>query len=237
MRIYPAVDIKGGRAVRLLKGDMDKSTDYGVPAVCAERWVRQGAGFLHVVDLDGAFAGKGENLDAVRQICSLGVPVQLGGGIRDLDAIRERLSLGVQRVILGTAALENPRLVKEACARFPGRVVCGIDAKDGMTAVRGWVDVSAVSALELALRMRDAGVRTIIYTDISRDGTLQGPNVERTEELIRKTGLEVIGSGGIGSLQDLLDLKRAGCGGAIAGKALYAGRFTLEQALEAGGEK
>jgi len=237
MLIYPAIDIKNGRAVRLFKGDMAQSTEYGAPEECAANWKEQGAKYLHVVDLDGAFAGKGENLAAVEKICALGLPVQLGGGIRSLEAIEQRLALGVSRVILGTVALENPELIREACTRFPGRVLCGIDAKDGWTAVRGWVDVSKVQAVELALRMRDAGVKTVIYTDISRDGTLQGPNVERTSELIQKTGLEIIGSGGIGELDDLAALKKAGCGGAIVGKALYAKKFTLRQALQLGGEE
>lgn len=237
MRIYPAIDIKLGRAVRLYKGDMEQSTDYGAPADCARRWQERGAAFLHVVDLDGAFFGKGENLAAVREICGLGLPVQLGGGIRDLAGIEQRLQLGVTRVILGTIALENPELVRQACKLFPGRVVCGIDAKQGRVAVRGWVDVSSVAAVELALRMRDAGVDTLVYTDISRDGTLQGPGVDQTRELIRRTGMRVIGSGGIGQLSDLAALKAVGCEGAIVGKALYAGRFTLEEALKIGGEK
>ncbi len=237
MRIYPAIDIKGGRAVRLYQGEMDRSTEYGDPADNARRWKEQGASFLHVVDLDGAFAGREKNLTAVRAICARGLPVQLGGGIRSLQDIGLRLEAGVTRVILGTAALEDPELVREACRQYPDRVVCGIDARDGRVAVRGWAQLSDVTAVELGLRMRDAGVQTVIYTDIARDGTLQGPNVERTAELIAKTGLSVIGSGGIGALADLKALKDAGCAGAVVGKALYAGRFTLREALKIGGEE
>lgn len=231
MRIYPAIDIKNGRAVRLYKGMAGEVTDYGVPAEAAKNWVTQGATYLHVVDLDGAFQGQGANMRAVNQILRLGVPVQLGGGIRSMADIEHRLGAGVARVILGTVALENPELVKEACATFPGRIVCGIDAKDGMVAVRGWVDASAVTPIMLAKRMRDVGVTTIVYTDISRDGTLEGPNVEATAALVRETGMEIIGSGGVGALKDVEAFKNAGCEGAIIGKALYAGAFTLKEAL------
>ncbi len=232
MQIYPAIDIKDGRAVRLRQGLAADVTDYGTPAEAAMDWKTQGATYLHVVDLDGAFEGKGRNLPLVAEIVrETGLPVELGGGIRTMEDIEARLSLGVARVILGTVALTDPDLVRRACARYPGRIACGIDAKDGRVAVRGWVEASDVDPVDLALRMKDAGVLNVIYTDIRRDGMQTGPNVEATAELVRRTGLRVIGSGGVGKIQDLYDLRDAGCAGAIVGKALYNGNFTLAQAL------
>lgn len=232
MQIYPAIDIKDGRAVRLRQGLAADVTDYGTPAEAAMDWKTQGATYLHVVDLDGAFEGKGRNLPLVAEIVrETGLPVELGGGIRTMEDIEARLSLGVARVILGTVALTDPDLVRHACARYPGRIACGIDAKDGRVAVRGWVEASDVDPVDLALRMKDAGVLDVIYTDIRRDGMQTGPNVEATAELVRRTGLRVIGSGGVGKIQDLYDLRDAGCAGAIVGKALYNGNFTLAQAL------
>ena len=232
MQIYPAIDIKDGRAVRLRQGLAADVTDYGTPAEAAMDWKTQGATRLHVVDLDGAFEGKGRNLPLVAEIVrETGLPVELGGGIRTMEDIEARLSLGVARVILGTVALTDPDLVRRACARYPGRIACGIDAKDGRVAVRGWVEASDVDPVDLALRMKDAGVLDVIYTDIRRDGMQTGPNVEATAELVRRTGLRVIGSGGVGKIQDLYDLRDAGCAGAIVGKALYNGNFTLAQAL------
>lgn len=232
MQIYPAIDIKDGRAVRLRQGLAADVTDYGTPAEAAMDWKTQGATYLHVVDLDGAFEGKGRNLPLVAEIVrETGLPVELGGGIRTMEDIEARLSLGVARVILGTVALTDPDLVRRACARYPGRIACGIDAKDGRVAVRGWVEASDVDPVDLALRMKDVGVQDVIYTDIRRDGMQTGPNVEATAELVRRTGLRVIGSGGVGKIQDLYDLRDAGCAGAIVGKALYNGNFTLAQAL------
>lgn len=232
MQIYPAIDIKDGRAVRLRQGLAADVTDYGTPAEAAMDWKTQGATYLHVVDLDGAFEGKGHNLPLVAEIVrETGLPVELGGGIRTMEDIEARLTLGVARVILGTVALTDPDLVRRACARYPGRIACGIDAKDGRVAVRGWVEASDVDPVDLALRMKDAGVLDVIYTDIRRDGMQTGPNVEATAELVRRTGLRVIGSGGVGKIQDLYDLRDAGCAGAIVGKALYNGNFTLAQAL------
>ena len=232
MQIYPAIDIKDGRAVRLRQGLAADVTDYGTPAEAAMDWKTQGATYLHVVDLDGAFEGKGRNLPLVAEIVrETGLPVELGGGIRTMEDIEARLTLGVARVILGTVALTDPDLVRRTCARYPGRIACGIDAKDGRVAVRGWVEASDVDPVDLALRMKDAGVQDVIYTDIRRDGMQTGPNVEATAELVRRTGLRVIGSGGVGKIQDLYDLRDAGCAGAIVGKALYNGNFTLAQAL------
>lgn len=234
MTIYPAIDIKDGRCVRLYKGRADRVTDYGEPVEAAERWRAEGAEWLHLVDLDGAFSGQGENLEAVRRITErVGVPVQLGGGIRTMADIADRLEKrGVTRVILGTVALENPELVRQACGAYPGRIACGIDARNGMVAVRGWVDDSRVSSIELALRMRDAGIRDIIYTDISRDGTLAGPNTAATAALIHASGLSVIASGGVSALEDIEALREIGCAGAICGRALYAGAFSLGAAIE-----
>ena len=232
MQIYPAIDIKDGRAVRLRQGLAADVTDYGAPAEAAMGWKTQCATYFHVVDLDGAFEGKGRNLPLVAEIVrETGLPVELGGGIRTMEDIEARLTLGVARVILGTVALTDPDLVRRACARYPGRIACGIDAKDGRVAVRGWVEASDVDPVDLALRMKDAGVLDVIYTDIRRDGMQTGPNVEATAELVRRTGLRVIGSGGVGKIQDLYDLRDAGCAGAIVGKALYNGNFTLAQAL------
>ncbi|MEG0766216.1 MAG: HisA/HisF-related TIM barrel protein, partial [Clostridia bacterium] len=194
--------------------------------------------WLHVVDLDGAFSGRAENLEALAEICGAGIPVQLGGGIRTLAEVEDRLEKrGVARVILGTVALENPSLVAQACRAYPGKIACGMDARDGMVAVRGWVAESQMTTQALALRMRDAGVEWIIYTDIARDGMLGGPNVEATRALVQNMGLRVIGSGGVGSLADIRALRDAGCAGAITGKALYEGRFTLEAACKAAEEE
>lgn len=234
MIIFPAIDIRSGRCVRLLQGRQEAQTDYGIPAEMARRWADQGAQWLHVVDLDGSFTGTGHNQEAIRAICAAGVPVQLGGGIRTLEDIKQRLSLGVTRIILGTITLENPDLVQEACRAFPGRVVCGIDAKDGRVAVRGWVEESDTDVFTLAARMREMGVTQVIYTDIARDGMLQGPNLPMTARLVAESGLDVIASGGIGSLEDLRAVRDIGCYGAITGKALYEGRFTLIEAIEAG---
>ncbi len=233
MIIYPAIDMKAGRCVRLFKGRADEVTDYGAPEDAAELWQASGARWLHLVDLDGAFTGQAGNLEAVQRITErVSIPVQLGGGIRTMADIADRLEKrGVTRVILGTVALENPALVREACAAYPGRIACGIDAHEGFVAVRGWVEASKVSAVELALRMGVEGVRDIIYTDIARDGTLAGPNVEATAALIRESGLAVIGSGGVATLADIAALREIGCAGAICGKSLYSGAFMLCEAI------
>ncbi len=238
MLIYPAIDMQGGRCVRLLKGRAEDVTDYGDPVVAAMRWQAEGAQWLHVVDLDGAFTGGARNLDSAQRIAeTVGLPVQLGGGIRTMDDIRDRLEKrGIARVILGTVAIEQPELVRDACAAYPGRIACGIDAMGGQVAVRGWVQGSGVSAVDLALAMREMGVVDVIYTDIARDGTLTGPNVAETAALIRATGLNVIGSGGVGSLADIAALKQAGCAGVICGKALYNGNFTLGEAIATAGK-
>lgn len=233
MIIYPAIDMKDGRCVRLLQGRAEDVTDYGDPCEVARRWVQAGAKWIHLVDLDGAFSGQGKNREVIARIAQeQSIPVQLGGGIRTMADVEDRLELvGVSRVILGTAAVENPRLVKEACRAYPGRVAVGIDARDGFVAVRGWTERSDVPALELARRVRDAGVETVVYTDISKDGMMQGPSIEQTARMVRESGLRVIGSGGVSSLADIGALKEVGCAGVITGKALYSGAFTLAQVL------
>lgn len=233
MIIYPAIDMKDGRCVRLLQGRAEDVTDYGDPCEVARRWAQAGARWIHLVDLDGAFSGQGKNREVIARIAQeQSVPVQLGGGVRTMADVEDRLErVGVSRVILGTAAVENPRLVKEACRAYPGRVAVGIDARDGFVAVRGWTERSDVPALELARRVRDAGVETVVYTDISKDGMMQGPSIEQTARMVRESGLRVIGSGGVSSLADIGALKEVGCAGVITGKALYSGAFTLAQAL------
>ena len=237
MKIYPAIDIKNGTCVRLQKGDMDKATQYGRPSEMAQKWQSMGAQYLHVVDLDAAFAGEFSNHDTVEEILSvLNIPMQLGGGIRNLADIEERLSMGITRVIIGTAAFENPELVSEAAAKFPGRIVAGIDAKDGKVATRGWASDTDADPVVLALDMKQRGVDTVIYTDINRDGMLTGPNIESTKNMVKKTGMNIIASGGMSAIKDVQDLLQTGASGVIIGKALYSGNIDLKQAIEIGEE-
>ena len=234
MILYPAIDMLGGKAVRLRQGKRDDVTVFGDPVELAAKWRAKGAQWLHLVDLDAAFDGATTALPVIRQVVkAFSGPVELGGGIRTMKDIELRVEAGVSRCIIGTAAAENPALVEEACRLFPGKIAVGIDAKNGFVALRGWVESSALTATDLALRMRDAGVTTVIYTDVSRDGMMQGPNVAQTEALVRATGMEIIGSGGVSSLKDVLDFRAAGCAGAILGRALYENAFTLEEALVA----
>jgi phosphoribosylformimino-5-aminoimidazole carboxamide ribotide isomerase len=235
--LIPAIDLKGGHCVRLKQGRMEDATDYGDdPVAMARRWQSQGAQRLHVVDLDGAFAGHPENRAVVQGICAaLDIPVQLGGGLRDLAAIEQTLALGVQRVILGSVAVSNPELVTEACRRFPGRICVGIDAKGGMVAVHGWDDVTDVAAVDLARRFADAGVTAIIYTDIARDGMLAGPNIDETLKLAKSVAIPVIASGGVARLDDVLRLAahlHEGICGAITGRAIYEGTLDFSAAIE-----
>ena len=234
--LIPAIDLKGGHCVRLKQGRMDEATDYGDdPAAMAGHWQALGAKRLHVVDLDGAFAGKPANRQAIEAICSaLTIPVQLGGGLRDLSMIENTLALGIDRVILGSIAISDPVLVDEACRLFPGRVCVGIDAKSGMVAVHGWDDVTDVQAVDLARRFEDAGVAAIIYTDIARDGMLTGPNIEETARLARAVSIPVIVSGGVAKLEDVLACaERVGDGicGAITGRAIYEGTLDFSVAM------
>jgi len=235
--LYPAIDLKDGRCVRLLRGDMAAATVFAAaPADQARQFAEAGFQWLHLVDLNGAFAGRPVNGDAVEAIlAAVTLPVQLGGGIRDLATIDFWLERGVKRVILGTIALTEPELVRTACKRHPGRVVVGIDARDGMVAVEGWARTSEVRALDLALRFEDAGVAAIVYTDIDRDGALGGVNVEATADLAFALTTPVIASGGVASLADLKSLKqveKTGVEGVICGRALYDGRLDPAAALK-----
>lgn len=232
MILYPAIDMLDGQAVRLRQGKRDDVTVFGNPVELALKWRAKGAQWLHLVDLTAAFEGKTAHLPLIREVvAAFDGQVELGGGLRTMADIALRIEAGVSRCILGTAAAENPQLVEEACRCFPGKIAVGIDAKNGLVATRGWVETTSVTAAELALRMKDLGVTTLIYTDVSRDGMMQGPNVEATRRLIEATGMDVIGSGGISRLDDLRNLRSAGCAGAILGRALYEGAFTLEEAL------
>lgn len=233
MILYPAIDLLDGRAVRLRQGRREDVTDFGDPVALARRWREKGAQWLHLVDLEAAFDGQSRQLPLLERIvAAFGGPVELGGGLRTMEDIRLRMEAGVRRCIIGTAAAENPDLVREACERWPGRIAVGIDAKNGRVALRGWVTTAELTAAELALQMKAAGVTTVIYTDVSRDGMMQGPNVSATRALIAQTGMEIIGSGGVSSLRDVAALREAGCAGAILGRALYENAFTLEEALE-----
>ncbi len=236
MTIFPAIDLRGGKCVRLFKGDFDQETVFSdQPAEVAQQWQAQGAQFLHLVDLDGARAGHSENLATVREIlAAVTIPVELGGGIRTLENIDEVLALGVRRVILGSVAVRDPELVAAACAKYGDRIVVGIDAKDGIVAVDGWGVSGDVDVITLAKRMKQAGVRTIIYTDISRDGTLTGVNVEATAKLARESGVHVVASGGVRDVRDIEALKpyeKDGIEGVIVGKSIYTGSLSLPEAL------
>ena len=232
MILYPAIDMLDGKAVRLRQGKRDDVTVYGDPVEMSAKWRAKGAEWLHLVDLTAAFEGKTAHLPLIREVvAAFDGQVELGGGLRTMQDIELRVKAGVKRCIIGTAAAENPELVRQACRAFPGCIAVGIDAKNGLVATRGWVETSTLTAVELALRMRDMGVKDVIYTDVSRDGMMQGPNVEATRRLIEQTGMDIIGSGGVSCLTDLGNLKAAGCAGAILGRAMYEGAFTLEEAL------
>jgi phosphoribosylformimino-5-aminoimidazole carboxamide ribotide isomerase len=236
MILFPAIDLKQGKCVRLWQGRMDRATVFNEsPADQARAFADQGCEWLHLVDLDGAFAGHPVNAPAVDAIlAAVRVPVQLGGGIRDLSTVAMWLDKGVRRVILGTAALKDPALVQRAAREFPRRIVVGIDAAQGHVAVEGWADVSETSAIDLARRFEDCGVAAIVYTDIERDGTLRGLNVAATAALARAVRIPVIASGGVSSIEDLKALKKvedAGIEGVIVGRALYDGRLDLAEAL------
>ena len=236
MIILPAIDLKGGQCVRLEQGLMEKDTVYSDdPAAMARHWQDEGGEFLHLVDLDGAFAGVPRNRQAIEAIvAAVDIPTELGGGIRDLETIEAYLKLGVSRVILGTVAKENPELVAEACRKFPGQIVVGIDAKNGLVAVRGWAEVTEKKAIDLAREMEGFGVTAIIYTDIARDGMMQGPNLEATAALAEAISIPVIASGGVSSLDDirnLLQIEDSGIEGVITGKAIYNGALSLREAV------
>lgn len=238
MDVIPAIDLLEGRCVRLYQGDYARSQVFNDnPADVAKQWVEQGASLLHVVDLDGAKKGKVVNQQAIEAIVqAVPVPVQIGGGLRDRASVAQLLTLGVRRVILGTVAVEQPSLVADLCQEFPQQIVVGIDARNGRVATRGWLETSRVLATELATKMEELGVAAIIYTDIHRDGTLSGPNLEALRELALAVSIPVIASGGVSSVTDLLSLlalEPLGVTGVIVGRALYTGDISLQEALSA----
>lgn len=238
MILFPAIDLKDGVCVRLLRGDMNEATIFNEsPAAQALEFERQGFAWLHLVDLNGAFAGRPVNGESVSAIlAAVKIPVQLGGGIRDMATIENWLARGVARVILGTAAVRDPELVRAACRRFPGRIALGIDAREGQVAVAGWAQETEITVRELAARFEDAGAAALIYTDIERDGAMQGLNIAATVALAQAVRIPVIASGGVSSLADLEALKAAACPGiegVISGRALYDGRLDPARALRA----
>lgn len=241
MDVIPAIDLLEGRCVRLFQGDYDQSQVFNEnPVEVAQQWEADGATRLHLVDLDGAKAGKPENWKAIEAIAKVAkIPIQVGGGLRDADRVRALFDLGVQYAILGTVAVENPDLVGQLCAKFPGQIIVGIDAREGKVATRGWLETSEVMAVDLAKRMGDMGAAAIVYTDIKRDGTLKGPNMEALRELATAIDTPVIASGGVSAISDLLSLLSlvpSGVSGVIVGKALYTGDVSLKQAIRAVGQ-
>ena len=235
MRIYPAIDIKDGKCVRLLRGSFDDVTVYGDdPAEMAKRWESEGGEYIHVVDLDGAVKGHGVNAEAIRRICeSVSVPVQTGGGIRTMEDIEAKLSCGISRVIIGTKAVSDPEFIKNAVAKYGDKIAVGIDAKDGKVAIEGWEKTTEFGAVEFAKKMAELGVKTIIYTDIATDGTRAGPNVEAMKEMASNIDVDVIASGGIGNMDHIMSLAGTGVEGVIVGRALYTGGVELAAAVEA----
>ena len=236
MFTIPAVDIKDGKCVRLVQGKMDQEIVYSDdPAEMAKKWEDLGAGLLHVVDLNGAIKGKTVNKKSVENILkNISIPIEVGGGIRDVETVDEFIDMGVHRIILGTVAKEKPGFVKEICEKYPGRIAVGIDAKDGFVAVRGWVEKTEQKVSDLAKKFEGYGVSAIIFTDIMRDGTLTGPNLERTRELAESINIPVIASGGVSELKDIentLALKKSGVVGVIVGRALYDGRLDFKDAV------
>lgn len=238
MLILPAIDLRGGNCVRLIKGDFKQETIYSEhPEEIALRWEGEDAEFLHVVDLDGALAGEPQNMDAIKRILqAVTIPVEVGGGIRSMKSIDRLLSIGVSRVILGSVAVHKEELVQEACSTYGNRIVVGIDAKKGIVATDGWEKSGGISAVELAKKLGAFGLETIIYTDISRDGTLSGVNVTETAHLARASGIKVIASGGVKSISDIEELKKRECDGiigVIVGKSIYEGTLSLIEAISA----
>lgn len=232
MKLYPAIDLHLGRAVRLYKGDYQKVTDYGDPVDCAKRWKNEGATFLHLVDLDGAKDGEFKNLKAVENIIkNVDIKVELGGGIRNIDQIEKLINIGVSRVIIGSKALDLD-FVKECIDRFGSdKIVIGIDCKNMMVSTHGWLETSQINAIDFSNKLKKLGVKTIIFTDIARDGTLEGINIESTQEMVN-TGLEIVASGGAKSLDDIKKCKDINCSGIILGKSIYNGDINLKDAIK-----
>lgn len=234
MIVIPAIDLKDGKCVRLLQGRQEEVTVYSEnPAEVARQWVELGARLLHVVDLDGAFTGEQKNFETIKEIRkSVHVPIELGGGIRDIERIRLIDSIGIDRIIIGTSAAGDPDMVSTVCKEFPGKILAGIDARDGKVAIRGWVEVTEINALDFARKMESAGVTGIIYTDISRDGMLTGPNVEAMAKMVKTVRIPVIASGGVSTIDDISALMQIGdLWGVITGKAIYSGALKLEDAI------
>jgi len=237
MIIIPAVDIKKGRCVRLFQGRMDSETVFSDdPAAMAKRWEEEGAELIHVVDLDGAVGKRPQNTDSIRKILeAVNVPVQVGGGIRNEETIKMYLDFGIGRVIVGTEAIQNPQLVKDACRAFPDQIVVGIDARKGMVAIEGWTKTTEIQAVDLAKQFEDCGVAAIIFTDIHRDGMQTGPNINETRRLAENVSIPVIASGGVSTIEDIINLfplKEAGVTGVITGRAIYNGTLNLNEAIQ-----
>ncbi|MCX8129185.1 MAG: 1-(5-phosphoribosyl)-5-[(5-phosphoribosylamino)methylideneamino]imidazole-4-carboxamide isomerase [Clostridia bacterium] len=234
MIIYPAIDIKDGKCVRLAQGKFTDVTVYSDnPVEMALKWENLGAEYLHIIDLDGARTGEPQNIATISEMAvKLGIPVQVGGGIRSIETIEIILCKGIQRIILGTSAVKDPDLVKKALKTFGENIVIGIDAKDGMVAIEGWAKTSEFTAVGFAKKMEDLGAKTIIYTDISRDGMLSGPNLKAMEEMVKAVNINVIASGGVGKIEDIKNLKDIGMPGVIVGKAIYTGDVDLEEAIK-----
>lgn len=241
MLIIPAVDLKDGKCVRLEQGEVQRETVFSHhPAEIAKRWERLGGELLHIVDLDGAFAGSPRNKEVIEEIRQeIRIPIQLGGGIRELDVIEQYLALGINRVIIGTAAYQREEFVSEACGRFPGQILVGIDARNGNVAIKGWAEQTDLTAVALAHRCEHAGAAAIVYTDIQRDGMLRGINLAATKALARELSIPVIASGGVANMEDitaLIPLAREGVVGVIVGRALYEGKLDLSEAIRAAKE-
>lgn len=234
MQIYPAIDVIDGKAVRLSQGKFDNVTVFNdIPAGAAADWVNAGADYIHIVDLDGARYGKSFITDIIKDIkLKYNVNIQTGGGVRSLRDIEDRINAGASRVIVGTAAVKNPELVREAVKLYGNKIAVGVDAKNGMVAVSGWEEISSIRAVDLCLEMKKFGVNTVIYTDISRDGMMGGPNIHATKELIDKTGMDIIASGGVSNMRDIENVKNINSAGVIIGKALYNGALDLGEVIE-----
>lgn len=234
MQIYPAIDIIDGKAVRLTQGKFDDVTVFNdSPAAAAKDWIDAGATYIHIVDLDGARYGKSFITDIIKEIRSqYDIPIQTGGGVRTMQDITDRINAGASRVIIGTAAVKNPELVKEAAALYGDKIAVGVDAKNGLVAISGWEEVSDITAVDLCLKMKGYGVKTVIYTDISKDGMMCGPNIESTKALIDATGLDVIASGGVSAMEDIENVSKIGSAGVIIGRALYNGALNLKDVIE-----
>jgi phosphoribosylformimino-5-aminoimidazole carboxamide ribotide isomerase len=233
MILFPAIDIRNGQCVRLIQGDYDKQTTFGDPVLIAKKWAELGAEYLHIVDLDGALVGKTRNFKTIEEILQvIDIPVQVGGGIRNIDRIESLLSIGVSRVILGSAALQSKKFLDEVVTKFNEKIVVSVDTKNGFVATDGWTKTSKVRALDFTKQLEEKGVQTIIYTDIAKDGMLQGPNFIELERINQQTTMDVIASGGITSLEDLKKLASSNMYGAIIGKALYTDKINLEIAIK-----